>query len=82
MIGKQSGPVIQQLFHRMLSELVRENGDGVATRMHADSVAMESGIHCIADELFVCVVIWRVDPGGHPKSFICGRRHFLHPTGV
>lgn len=60
MIGKRSGSVIQQLFHRMLVALVREDIKALSPRNDSGSAPMEAVVQYIAGGLFG-VVIWWVD---------------------
>jgi len=60
MLGKRSGSVIQQLFHRMLIDLVREEIKALAPRADSGSAPTEAVSQYIAGGLFG-VVIWWVD---------------------
>ena len=60
MLGKRSGSVIQQLFHRMLIDLVREEVKALAPRADTSSAPTETITQYIAGGLFG-VVIWWVD---------------------
>ena len=60
MLGKRSGSVIQQLFHRMLIDLVREEVKALAPRGDTSSAPTETITQYIAGGLFG-VVIWWVD---------------------
>ena len=58
MIGKRSGSVIQQLFHRMLVDLVREDVKAFAPRTDGGSAPLEAVVQYIAGGLFGVVIWW------------------------
>ena len=60
MVGKRSGAVIRQMFHKMLLDLVREDVKTMAPRAEARSTTGEAAAQFIAGGLFG-LVIWWVD---------------------
>jgi AcrR family transcriptional regulator len=60
MVGKRSGAVIQQLFHKMLVDLVREDIKGLMPRAASNSTPTEAVVQLVAGGLFG-LVLWWVD---------------------
>jgi len=60
MVGKRSGAVIQQLFHKMLVDLVREDIKALTPRTVSNATPIEAVVQLIAGGLFG-LVLWWVD---------------------
>ena len=60
MVGKRSGAIIQQLFHKMLVDLVREDVKGLAPPKAVAGTPIEAVTHLIAGGLFG-LILWWVD---------------------
>jgi hypothetical protein len=60
MLGKRSGAVIQQLFHKMLVDLVRDDLKAMASRSGTGSLPSEAAVQFLAGGL-LGLVIWWVD---------------------
>ncbi len=60
MLGKRSGAVIQQLFHKMLVDLVRDDLKAMGSRSGTGSMPSEAAVQFLAGGLFG-LVIWWVD---------------------
>ena len=60
MVGKRSGAIIQQLFHKMLVDLVREDVRVLAPPKAAAGRPIEAVTHLIAGGLFG-LILWWVD---------------------
>jgi len=60
MVGKRSGAVIQQLFHKMLVDLVREDIKALMPRAASNSTPTEAVVQLVAGGLFG-LVLWWVD---------------------
>jgi AcrR family transcriptional regulator len=60
MIGKRSGAIIRQLFHKMLVDLIREDVNTVPPRNKDENTLREAVVHAIAGGLFG-LVLWWVD---------------------
>lgn len=60
MVGKRSGAVIQQLFHKMLVDLVREDIKAMLPRPAGNATPIEAVVQLVAGGLFG-LVLWWVD---------------------
>jgi AcrR family transcriptional regulator len=60
MVGKRSGAVIQQLFHKMLVDLVREDIKAMLPRSAGNATPIEAVVQLVAGGLFG-LVLWWVD---------------------
>ena len=58
MVGKQSGAVIQQVLHKMLVDLVRDDVKAVAASGGAASAPAEALVQLIAGSLFGLLMWW------------------------
>jgi AcrR family transcriptional regulator len=60
MVGKRSGAIIQQLFHKMLVDLVREDVKAIAPAKPTGAMPQEAVAQLIAGGLFG-LILWWVD---------------------
>jgi AcrR family transcriptional regulator len=60
MVGRRSGAVVQQLLHKLLADLVREDLKAIVPRAAATPVPMEATVQFIAGSFFG-LLIWWVD---------------------
>jgi len=60
MVGKRSGAIIQQLFHKMLVDLIRDDVNVLAPRGKAENMPREAIVQAIAGGLFG-LILWWVD---------------------
>ncbi len=58
MVGKRSGAVIQQLLHKMLVDLSRDEVKAIAARRGSDSAPTEAVVQYIAGGLFGLLMWW------------------------
>ena len=58
MVGNRSGAVIQQLLHKMLVDLVRDEVKAVAARSDAGSMPTEAIVQFVAGGLFGLLMWW------------------------
>lgn len=58
MLGKRSGAVIQQLFHKMLVELVRDDVTTLVSRSPGASLPAEAVVQFVAGGLFGLLMWW------------------------
>jgi AcrR family transcriptional regulator len=58
MVGKQSGAVVQQILHKMLVELVRDDMKAMAARSEAESLPAETTVQFVAGGLFGLLMWW------------------------
>jgi AcrR family transcriptional regulator len=58
MAGKRSGAVIQQLLHKMLVDLVRDEAKTMTSRSDTSSVPMEAVVQFVAGGLFGLLMWW------------------------
>jgi AcrR family transcriptional regulator len=60
MVGKRSGAIIQQLFHKMLVDLIRDDVNAVSPRNKEENTPREAIVQAIAGGLFG-LILWWVD---------------------
>jgi AcrR family transcriptional regulator len=58
MVAKQSGAVIQQVLHKMLVDLIRDDMKAMAPRGDGDSISSEALVQFIAGGLFGLLMWW------------------------
>ena len=58
MVGKRSGAVIQQLLHKMLVDLVRDDVKAIASRSAAAAMPTEAMVQFVAGGLFGLLMWW------------------------
>jgi hypothetical protein len=58
MVGKHSGAVVQQILHKMLVELVRDDMKAMAARNDAGSLPAETTVQFVAAGLFGLLMWW------------------------
>ncbi len=58
MVGKQSGAVIQQVLHKMMVDLVREDVKATVPPGDADSIPMEALVQFVGAGLFGLLMSW------------------------
>lgn len=58
MVGKRSGAVVQQVMHKLLLDLVRDDVKAVITRAEAHAVPIEAVAHFVAGGLFGMMMWW------------------------
>ena len=58
MVGKRSGAVIQQLLHKMLVDLARDEVKAIAARRASDTMPAEAVVQYVAGGLFGLLIWW------------------------
>jgi AcrR family transcriptional regulator len=84
MVGKRSGAVIQQLFHKMLVDLVREDLRTQLPQAAGGATPREAVVHLIAGGLFGLVLWWVDGPMKLPVEDVDGlfRRLAISAVGA
>src|SRR5437016_5177920 len=58
MVGKQSGALIQQLLHKIIVDLVRDDVRAMVGRRDDDSTPTEAVVQFVAGGLFGLAMLW------------------------